>query len=102
MCKRPRSSSRLFFWGEACLIRFVPIFSGAPPLLEPERPKENGPQHGGELGPSFIGCYGGITSGRSSPSDPDNIGSRPTVLISHRGCPNWESTQRRTNAVTLL
>jgi hypothetical protein len=50
MCKRPRSSSRLFFWGEACLLRFVPILSGAPPLLEPERPKENGPSTGESWG----------------------------------------------------
>jgi hypothetical protein len=33
---------------------------------------------------------GGHTSGRSSPSDPGNIGSQETVLISPRGNANSE------------
>jgi hypothetical protein len=57
-------------------------------LLDPERAKENDPSTGGEPGPSFIGCHGGITPGLPSPSNSGNIGSKHTVLIYQSGCPN--------------
>jgi hypothetical protein len=43
--------------------------------------KENGLSTGEGLRPSFIGCHGGIASGRSEPIDPSNIGSGRTRPI---------------------
>jgi hypothetical protein len=43
--------------------------------------KENGLSTGEGLRPSFIGCHGGIASGRSEPIDPSNIGSGRTMPI---------------------
>src|SRR6185312_17448622 len=44
------------------------------------------PQHGGaNWGRHSSDVMGGHTSGRPSPSDPDNIGSRETFMISPSG-----------------
>jgi len=57
-------------------------------VLDLERQRKNGLSTGEEPGPSFIGCHGGITSGRPSPSGPGNIGSGQACSIPGTGVQN--------------
>jgi len=49
---------------------------------ELERPGKTTPARGANWGRHSSDVMGGHTSGRPSPSDPDNIGSRETFMIS--------------------